>query len=174
MPASETIAPSLRLKLKIGEHEFEADGPCAIVEAQIETFARLIGREDAIVAGRSLSAENKRATALKPIHSVARVEGKLVRLSVQCPSASNAVLALLLGHRELRGVHAVSGTELMRALRASGQKVPRVDQLLQRFAKSGNVVMTGKHRARRYRLTTDGVINATTIVKSLAEPVARK
>jgi hypothetical protein len=142
---------TLRIKIKIGENEFEADGPPDTVEAQVRTFVRLIGREE--------KTETKPAEIPLSITKVARVNGKVVSLSVPCQSLEQAVMAVLLGQRQLRGNPFVAGTEIMAGLR---------DNILKRQAMLGNVVVTGKRRLKRYRLTTDGAERAQKIAQALA------
>ncbi len=60
----------------------------------------------------------------------------------------------------------------MQGLRRSGHNLRRVDTLLQRYSANGSLVISGKYRTKRYRLTTDGVANATAVVKTLAGALA--
>jgi hypothetical protein len=70
---------------------------------------------------------------------------------------------------------AVAGNERMEGLRASGHRIPRADHILKRNAGTGHIVVTGKRRRRRYRLTTDGLERASNIARRLASlsPQAR-
>jgi hypothetical protein len=153
---------TLRIKIKLGEHEFEADGPPDAVEAQVRTFVRLIGREE------KTEAKPAEIPPPPPITKVARINGKVVSLNVPCQSLEQAVMAVLLGQRQLRGNPFVAGTEIMAGLRASGHRVERADNILKRQAMLGNVVVTGKRRLKRYRLTTDGAERAQKIAQALA------
>src|SRR5262249_27035669 len=122
---------NLRLKIKIGEHEFEADGPADAVQAQVTTFARLIGRE-------GKTGFKPAEPALPPseprpgIREISRIDGKIVLLNVPCESLERAVLLLLFGQHELRGNSSVAGSEIMDGLRASGHNVGRADYILKR------------------------------------------
>ncbi len=166
---------TLRIKIKVGDHEFEADGPPEAVQAQVLTFARLIGREDKpeekeaappeIVAIPAPAAPPPPPSA---ITRIGRVDGKLVSLNVECRSLEQAVLLVLLGQHKLRGNSAVAGTEIMDGLRKSGIAVDRADHILKRQASAGNVVVTGRRRLKRYRLTTDGIEKAQKIAQALA------
>ena len=152
---------ALRVRIKLGENEFEAEGSPDVVQTQIATFERLIGR----------SVEPVRAAiadSIPPIKNIVRADGKIVSLTVDCQSLPQAVLAMLLGHRELRGASWVSGSEIMAGLRASGKQIGRADNILKRHANLGHVVIHGKRRLKRYRLTTDGVERAKAIAQTLA------
>jgi hypothetical protein len=98
---------TLRIKIKIGENEFEADGPPEEVQAQVRMFARLMGREETLKPTPAPVVESIPKPPPPPppppaIKSVALADGKLVSLPKGCESLDHAVLALLLGHRELR------------------------------------------------------------------------
>jgi hypothetical protein len=157
---------TLKIKIKVGDNEFEAEGPPDAVQAQLLTFVRLVGREE--------KAEEKPARPIESpsqpplINKIARVDGKVVSLKVKIESPGDAVLVLLLGQQQLRRNTAVAGTEIMDGLRASGHGINRADFILKRYASSGDIVATGKRRRRRYRLTTDGVEKAQKIVRTLA------
>jgi hypothetical protein len=163
-----SVQDILRIKIKLGENEFEAEGPPNEVKTQVATFERLLGRpiETPLAAP---SEEHAASEECAPsIKDVARAHGKVVSLSVDCQSSSQAVLAMLLGHKELRAARWVSGSEIMAGLRASGHQIVRADSILKRHATSGHVVIQGKHRLKRYGLTTDGIERAQTIAQSLA------
>jgi len=63
----------------------------------------------------------------------------------------------LLGQQQLFGNAAIAGREIMDGLRASGHRMLRADHILKRHAGAGHIVVTGKRRCRRYRLTTDRI-----------------
>src|SRR5947208_375683 len=132
---------TLRIRIKIGEHEFEGEGSPDVVQTQIAAFIRLLGREQA---------ETNPAESTPPvINKVARINGKVVSLNIHNKSLEQTVLALLLGQRQLRGNPFVAGTEIMAGLRASGHPVGRADHILKRLAMAGHVVVTGKRRLKR-------------------------
>jgi hypothetical protein len=160
---------SLKIRIKIAQDEFEAEGPPETVQAQVRLFARLLGRE------QNLDDKTEEQIAMPPsvsppqaMSAIARVDGKVVSLRVEAESLPDAVLLLLLGQQELRGNTAVAGSEIMSGLRESGYAVNRADHILQRYASTGHIVVTGKRRLRRYRLTTDGVEKARKIAQTLA------
>jgi hypothetical protein len=159
---------ALKIKIKIGENEFEAEGPPDAVQAQVSTFAKLLGREET---------QEKETPPVAPvpepppaIEKIIRVEGKYVLLTVASQSPADAVLVLLLGYK-VRGVPAVAGMQIMAGLRKSGYDIDRADYILKRYATTGDIVVSGKFRRRRYRLTTDGVEKAQKIAQALAAGV---
>jgi hypothetical protein len=152
---------SVRIRIKTGEHELESDGPPEVVDSHIRAFLRILGRE-----------EKTEPEPPKPeppaILKVAHIDGKVVSLVAECESLDQAVLALLLGHAQFRGAAVVAGAEIMAGLRASGHNVERADHVLKRHAQTGLVVVVGKRRLKRYRLTTDGIRKAQEIAQALA------
>ena len=171
--------------MKIGEHEFEAEGPAAEVNVQATLFARLLGhdepRESKPVSPPEtvpVSPPENVPPPPPPIKSIARVNGKVVSLGARPSSLDDAVLLLLLGQHHIRGDSAVAGTEIMEGLRGSGYNVGRADYIIKRHARSGLIVATGRRRRLRYQLTTDGAAKAEAIARTLAasipgEPVAK-
>ena len=162
---------NLRIRIKLGDNEFEAEGPADAVNVQVATFERLLGRdvppELALAPVAAPATESVPSPAPPPIQFVARASGKVVSLKVAC-DLPQAVLAVLLGQRELRRVSWVAGSEVMAGLRQSGFKIDRADHIQKREESNGLIVINGKRRLKRYRLTTDGVERAKTIAESLA------
>ena len=167
---------TLRVRIRIGEHELEAEGPPEDVNAQVLTFLRLLGRDDLVglkpSAAASISVPRRHEEDVRKLTSVA---GRTVSLNASSGSVGEDVLLLLLGQLQLLGNAAVAGNEIMEGLRASGHRIPRADHILKRHAGTGHIVVTGKRRRRRYRLTTDGLERASNIARRLASlsPQAR-
>jgi hypothetical protein len=161
------MTTNLKLRIKTGEHEFEAEGPSEVIQSYITTFLRIIGREEKPV-------EEPIATlaSIRPLlpdwSQFLRVENNIVSMNATSGALDRDILLLLLGQQQLRGNTAVAGTEIMAGLRGSGHTISRADHILKRFASSGDIVATGKRRRRRYRLTTDGAEKALKIAWTLA------
>jgi len=161
---------TLRIRIKTGGHEFEAEGPPAEVHLEAVRFAQIIGAEEK-PAPAIQSPPEQPAPA---IGKIARVNGRVVSLRVASESLHQAVLVLLLGQQQLRNNAAVAGAEIMDGLRASGHTVGRADNILKRHAAAGNVVATGKRKRLRYRLTKDGVEKAQAIAAALASSLPQE
>lgn len=167
--------PDYRLKIKIGEHEFEAEGPVETVQAQFTAFTELVSRlptgkvEIPQQANPSVDAGTQQNGNGSPLNleKIMRVEGRAVSLTVRPNSPTDAVLLLLLGQRQLRGSDSVGGTEIAEGLRESGQPEARSDRITDRLASDGAVITVGTHRSRKYRLTNTGVARAQDIARSL-------
>ena len=84
----------------------------------------------------------------------------MVSLTMRGRSHREELLLVLLGQRSLRNKHAVAGNEITNGLRLSGRVIHRVDYELDKMTTAGDVVTMGKGRARRYRLTNQGLVKA--------------
>jgi hypothetical protein len=102
------------------------------------------------------------------INNAFHVDGKVVSVTSQSSSVDQDLQAILWGQHQIRRVTGISGTEIMSGLRASGHLVSRTDHVLKRYINSGDIVVTGKYRSRRYRLTTDGAAKALNVALAIA------
>jgi hypothetical protein len=117
---------------------------------------------------RSSSSTEAQPQSGPDISNAFQVDGKVVWLRSQSSSVDQDLLAILLGQHQLRRATAIAGTEIMSGLRASGHEILRTDQILKRYISSGDIVVTGKYRSRRYRLTTDGAAKASNVALAVA------
>jgi hypothetical protein len=150
---SESTGES-RLRIKFGEHEFEASGPSHVVENYLEAFRQLVSA----YAGSSETAD--------PFHKVVLLKGRTASLKV-ATKPDDSILLLLLAQKQFRSNDSVSGAEIMNGLRQSGVRITRGDYILGKHASQGYVSSTGSGRKRRYRLTDAGVARAQQIVQEL-------
>jgi len=161
----------VKLRMKIGVHEFEAEGPRDLVTAQLETWKQLAGLDAAGTAdGRTAAAD----PALRALFT-ADAEQKLIRLRVS-PGGQrrNADAALLI----LYGYHTwfaatddeeVPATRLKAALAASGHRPKRLDRVLAPHLAAGLVLKGGRHRHETYALTMPGRQHAAALARRLCE-----
>src|SRR5271157_108935 len=171
----EIMSDNYRLKIKIGEHEFEAEGAADVVQQQFAAFKDLISavptkaKEEHVPNEKPVPAEGNGAIPLPhlPLEKIMRVEGRRISLTAKCESVADAVLLILLGQRDFRSNEQVSGAEIMDGLKQSGYIVPRVDLMLDKLSTEGTVIVIGIHRARRYRLTNQGAKRALEIAKNV-------
>lgn len=152
-----------RLKIKVGEHEFEADGPPDAVQSQFKEWKELIAtvprQKDDTTASNDL--QEKRSTNDEPpnlaLDKIMRVEDRIVSLTAPPELATEAALLILLGQRQFRSNESVTGNEMMTGLQQSGFRMARVDRILEGLADSGLVIRSGQHRGTRYRLSNTGL-----------------
>jgi hypothetical protein len=166
-----------KLKMKIGDHEFEAEGPPELVKEQLSAFREMVANAPAAaVSDRIATANDGEVPPVKNgttrLESIMRTEGRVVSLTARANSAEEAALLILLGQRSFRNNEAVTGAEIVDGLQVTGQMVARLDRLMDKIAAEGNAIIIGTHRAKRYRLTNQGFSRAQEIAKTLIATVA--
>ncbi|MHB8501876.1 MAG: hypothetical protein ACYDCG_02635 [Candidatus Acidiferrales bacterium] len=172
----EAFMETQKLKIKVGEHEFEAEGPIDVVQAQFAAWKELI--VNAPLKANELAAKTERPnekTAPQLPHlaldRIMKVEGRVVSLTARAETLDETALLILLGQKELRGNQEVTGSEIMDGLRQSGYAIPRADTLMDRLSADGNVITVGVHRSRRYRLSNSGLNLALTVAQAVLQTV---
>lgn len=167
-----------RLKIRIGDHEFEAEGPVETVQAQFAAFTELVSslpirqEKPQPPAGDSTSGSGENGggnTGAAPVNldKVMRASGRVISLTASAASVPDAALLLLLGQRIYRNNDSVTGAEILDGLRESGLPVGRADRILDPLASEGAVITVGAGRGRRYRLSNAGVARAQDIARAL-------
>jgi hypothetical protein len=162
-----------KLKLKIGEHEFEAEGPIDVVQSQFAAWKELIS---ATPSKPNINTKLKKPLELPEppplsLEKIMKVDGRIVSLTARAETVEETALLILLGQKELRGNQEVTGSEIMDGLRQSGYVIRRADTLMDKLSSDGNVITVGVHRSRRYRLSNSGVKLATDIAYAVLETV---
>ena len=175
---------TFKLKVKIDGQEFEAEGLPDLVTRQFEAFRLMIqGAGLGLVTGeRTVHSEGSRLLnpmSHEPIAQAGHRDVDLVKLfrvspqtqllSLRQPPGSkypeaDAVLLLLLGHKQLRNEEDVPVTVLTEALKQSGCRVKRLDRILTVYTKDHSVVRSGRGKGGKYRLTNLGLKKAELMV----------
>lgn len=181
-----------KLRIKIGEHEFEAEGEADTVKQQFEEFKTLIADYD---DAEQNPPPDSRTTEIPPLilppaytpagiaiaerlSKVVRVEAKKPLILSALPQGQDrdgdAALVLLLAYKVFRQQELVGGAALLEGMQTSGYAISRVDRpLMQRLidATPESLVMrAGKKRGVTYRLTAPGETRA----KQVAEEILAK
>lgn len=176
-----------RIKIKIGDAEFEAEGPTETVQAQFDSFMKVVAERattapvaQAPVSNQSTTLAANAATAAatttgEPTPDVlSRVFRDTDALSLAAlphsgenPNA-DAMLALLYGYLRLRNENAVTGTSLMKSAKISGIPIDRVDRLMEAH-QPDYVLVAGVKKARRYQLNNRGIAQAAKIINAIIE-----
>lgn len=173
-----------RIKVKIGDAEFEAEGPTEIVQGQFDSFLAAIA---SIPKQAPAPANPAPATPAIPGQSVngvtpppqavgseilARVfrEGDYLSLAA-LPTGDNiegsAMLALLYGYLKLKNENAVTGTMLNKSAKISGVNIDRVDRVMGTI--KDLVLMAGVKKARRYQLNNRGLSRAEEVINQIVQ-----
>jgi hypothetical protein len=167
-----------KLRMKIGQHEFEAEGDQESVERQFTTWRDLIaasGSSSPQTLGSPPPGEEgppvpPPAPRQLPYDRIFRKDGEVVSLTILPPAGEEqvprAALLILLGRREYAQEDLVTGGRLLQGLGQSGLDVDRADRMFGEFMPQ-YVIRSGQHRAVRYRLTNPGLTRARQIAEEL-------
>lgn len=180
----DTMGP-YKLRIKIGAHEFEADGEADTVKQQFEEFKTLI-------ADYSNAALDSRTAEVPPLNlppavppvgiaiaerlsKVVKVDAKKPLVLSALPQGQNregdAALVLLLAYKVFRQQELVGGAALLDGMKTSGYTIARVDRpLMQKLVEaqpSPFVLRSGKKRGVTYRLTTPGEARAREVAEEI-------
>jgi hypothetical protein len=184
------MAEPYRLKLKIGQHEFEAEGDPQVVHEQFQMFKELIGLQPATAPPPPLPAYTLIDTippvtpppAAKPeqqqftemdLSKILRQDNRVISLTIRPSSLENGILLILLGQKLLRANDAVTGSEIIQGLESTGGiSVQRPDRNLEKLARDGGVIAFGERRGKRYRLTNTGLSKARQLAVEAIATVA--
>jgi len=171
-----------RLKIKIGNHEFEAEGPADAVAKQFSDFKEIISKitdqpttptpsvlPDTTVP--SPSGGNSLPPPKSSLNKIFRMEGRVISLTALPSNANDAALLVMLGQKELRDNEATTGSEVKDGLEHSGYKPGRIDRTMEGFIAEGLVLTMGRNRGRKYRLTNQGLAKAQAIADELQRKV---
>ena len=174
-----------KVKMNIGDHAFEAEGSPESVREQFQIWQELVRLAATAPAKRRDELPPDTASSMAPakqdapinvddnLTKIMRLENRVVSLTAQVPKVHDAVLVLLYGQKSLRANDAVTGSELLSGLSATGGfAVGRLDRILDKLAEDGDVMAFGERRGKRYRLTNTGVAKARTIAQGMIATVA--
>ncbi len=155
-----------KLKIRIGDNEFEAEGPVEQVQAQFAAFKELIASAPP-KAPQPQSGQPAGVQSGLALSKIMSADDRVVSLTARAESVDDAALLVLLGQRTFRNNDSATGGEIMDGLRQSGYTLGRVDRTLNELATAGSVITIGTGRSRRYRLTNQGMIRAQEIAQRL-------
>jgi hypothetical protein len=170
---------SYKLHLKIGPHEFSAEGPTEVVKQDFELWKSMIKdlpaqpTTPATPQQNSATPQSSGALAKEQIERVYIVDEKRDMLSLRVLPRSDdryadALLLVLLGHKIIKGADETMVTQLKPALRQSGCMIDRIDQIAAKYVRQGFLNKGGMGKGGRYSLTNSGTEKAITILNNLA------
>jgi hypothetical protein len=174
-----------RLKMKIGEHEFDAEGSADSVREQFQTWQELVKLAASVPAVQPKKDEqtsDNQSQVLPPkdtivvdssLQKIMRVDGRTVSLTAQLTSVHDALLVMIYGQKILRNNDAVTGAELIMGISATGGfSIGRLDRILDKLSLDGDVTTFGERRGKKYRLTNTGIAKARAVASELLAKVA--
>jgi len=181
--------PNLKLRMKIGVHEFDAEGPAEDVNARFDLWREMIEARttplkgsaggESFVQGSLTVFETPHVPkgeddpALRRVFAVDE-KRDIVTLRVH-PIGENAeadaILALVYGYWKLRGNDEVRVTKLTRSVALSGLSGNRIDRMAAPY-KGSAINKVGKSKGGKYMLTAPGRSKAEQVVREMFERVA--
>jgi len=182
-----------KLRIKIGQHEFEAEGTREEVEKDFEQFKQIISNAPRQHPGTSLGMDHQSggnteqrtagpsaAPSAVTVQSVPGSFGKIFRVEANRPLSLSvlprgenrereAAILLLLGYKEIRQQEEANGIQLLDGLKTSGYNLKRVDRILHAYINIEEplVTFTGQRRGVKYRLTNRGYAKAKAVAEEL-------
>ena len=173
--------------MKIGKHEFEAEGDPTTVQMQLEIFKELVKSAPAepdpvpeqpslpLIAPPSpqdsVPQQNYEEVDAK-LSKIMAVKERVVSLTVSAENTDEAVLLIIYGQKILRNNDAINGFEIMEGLKESGAaNGVRTDRVLERLARNGQVIAIGAHRSKKYRINNQGLRTARQLATNLLASV---
>lgn len=169
-----------KLRVKIGDFEFDAEGPEDSVKQQFEAFKEIVlqaaPKAEKKEERQEGDVEHKPLTNTIPLDKIIQYDSAtgdiiLTALPQGDYQEAKAVLLLLLGYKLNKNEENVLVTDLMNGLRRSGCPVGRLDRALAPY--SGTYVFkTGIGKGGRYRLTLQGTKEAFNIGQEILKLVA--
>ncbi len=171
-----------RLKVKLGEFEFDAEGDDqAALEAQFRAFQEMVGSLPSPSRAAIEATTPEPAPTVQPTEAVAdqnlnrimKSEGRVISLTAPPTDVVEAVLLVMYGQRILRNNETPTGSEVIDGIKATGGlDMGRTERLFQRIASTGDIVLLGEGRGKRYRLTNTGINRVRQIAARLIATVA--
>jgi hypothetical protein len=175
-----------RLKIQIHGNLFEAEGDRETVQEQFQAFKEMVTQAPQPVTPAfrpppelpKNTPEQPTVNAFVPFNEqslgkIMRLEAKVVSLTVRAKTVQDALLLIVYGQKVLRQNELCSGGVLLSGLVTSGgYSIDRVDRLLHNMGLAGDLIVTGEHRAKKYRLSNSGLVKVRQIAADLLATVA--
>jgi hypothetical protein len=155
-----------KLKMKIGDAEFDAEGPVEVVQAQFAAFKELIEKTPQKASER-LGNNESTVAGTPALERIMKHDGRIVSLTAHTAAIEDAVMLVLIGQKAFRNNDSITGGEVIDGLRQSGHPIPRVDRVLDKLANDGVVIRTGEGRGTRYRLSNQGMHRGMELAKGI-------
>jgi len=166
------LMDTTKIRMKIGDHEFEAEGPAETVREQLEAFRTLLSV--GTVTAKPIAAHEQPENTIvssDPTHvtleRIMQVHGRIVSLTAIPAAEGDAGLLIMLGNKEMRNNESVTGMEIGDGMAQSGRPVGRVDRMMEKLIGEGFVLKSGFRRGVKYRLSNSGHQKALAVAREL-------
>ena len=175
---------TLKLRLKKGKHEFEAEGDETTVKTLRDEWYKHLSLEAEASAVAQAKADTKKTATekelteksdnpeIKNLEKLFSFEGDKVTLNNKLQGDdrdSDAALLTLYGYKMLLGKDRVFSIPLMQSLNKSGYMPQRLDSVMKPLSQKKLILFAGNKRGRNYTITNPGQIEAKKIAKEILE-----
>lgn len=152
-----------RIHIKLGDYEFEAEGPTDVVNKQFEAFQDMVKHLGSVPKSPDAPKtdqdnESEQLIDNKAYSRIFHESGDLLSLTAT-PETDNsnadALLLLIYGYYRLKNESKITGVTLMKAAKQSGVSINRVDRYMD--IKKEFILTGGAKRGKRYSLNNKGV-----------------
>lgn len=178
-----------KLRVKVGDAEFDAEGPPDLIKEQYQAFLEAVRASPAPTPAQPAAlmqpapqpgtagtasngvstppADQMLSAMLKRVFRDAGPVISLLALPKSKNAEADALLLLLYGYQELRkGEYPVTGVRLMQAAKQSGlHQIKRADRTIS--MNEPYIMAAGAHRGRKYSLNNQGVTRAEEIIREI-------
>lgn len=166
-----------RLKIKIGQHEFEAEGPPEAVNAQFEAWKDLIsalpstGQFDQSGGGPAAPPNPESAKPPVELPGIFEHDRKKNLISLRVHPRgdhrfADALLLIMYAYKLLDQDEVMVG-RLKEAMALTGLRLERVDRTMEPHLRANLVLKGGTGKGGKYRLTNMGIQRAEVLVREL-------
>jgi len=168
----------MRLKIRLGEREFEAEGATLDVQARWEEAKKWLFSETSYIDLKKQGEKGDFSPPSPPLinhplFEINRAQGGL-RLRILPPRGevleriSQGLLLLLYGYQSLLNKQPVEVTRLADDLRLSGfASLHRLSRAFGKLEQHGFSVRTGRGKGTKYQATSPGLKEAEVIIEAL-------
>jgi hypothetical protein len=164
-----------KLHLRVGQHEFDAEGPEDVVKEAFEKWRALV--EKATEGPPMPAADTQapqvemeaRASDLSRIFKEDERSVSVKFLPQTEQRDADVVLLILYGQKILKQQDEVPVTVLKAALKQSGCPIDRVDRIVARYVSDGLLRKGGMGKGGVYQLSNVGEQRATRLIADLTE-----
>lgn len=174
-----------KLKTQVHGNLFEAEGDRDTVLEQFRAFQEMISHSPAspvvatpapnIEAPHSLDTASAGTVPFneQALSKIMKAEGRIVSLTVRPSSVQDALLLMIYGQKVLQQKEFCTGGELLSGLvTTGGYSIQRIDRVLHNMGLSGDIIIMGEHRGKKYRLANTGLTKVRQIASDLLAIVA--
>jgi hypothetical protein len=163
-----------RIKIKLGDAEFEAEGAEDKVQAQYDQFLAALERagtklpQKPAAPGLSGPQQPPDDAHLARLFELRNDGAISLRVRPEGLDAADIVAILLYGYLKLKNEESVLATQLLKSSRVSGLGLDRIDRAAESYMPR-YIMRGGQRKGTSYTLTTQGITKAEEVAALIIE-----